>query len=65
MTQIENFDTSQSTFTLEEAIEKCGFGPLQWRLTFMYGMWWAADAVEILLVSFLIPAVTDEWGLSQ
>jgi MFS family permease len=65
MTQIENFDTSQSTFTLEEAIEKCGFGPLQWRLTFMYGMWWAADAVEILLVSFLIPAVTDEWGLSH
>jgi putative MFS transporter len=48
-----------------QGIEKCGFGRFQWRLTFMCGMWWSADAIEILLVSFLIPAVASQWDLSR
>jgi putative MFS transporter len=52
-------------FLVCQGIEKCGFGRFQWRLTFMCGMWWSADAIEILLVSFLIPAVASQWSLSK
>jgi putative MFS transporter len=29
------------------------------------GLGWAADAMEVLLISFVLPAVGEEWGLSN
>jgi len=26
---------------------------------------WAADAMEIMLISFLLPELRDEWGLER
>jgi putative MFS transporter len=50
--------------TLEEAIERIGFGRFQLRLLFVCGAGWAADAMEVLIISFVIPALMKEWKLS-
>jgi len=50
--------------TLEEAIERIGFGRFQLRLLFVCGAGWAADAMEVLIISFVIPALMKEWNLS-
>ncbi|MBC7317825.1 MFS transporter [Candidatus Bipolaricaulota bacterium] len=50
--------------TLEEAIERVGFGRFQRRLLWICGAGWAADAMEVLLISFAIPAICREWGLT-
>ena len=50
--------------TLEEAIERIGFGRFQIKLLLICGAGWAADAMEVLIISFVIPALMKEWGLS-
>lgn len=52
-------------WTLEEAIEAIGFGRFQRKLLLICGAGWAADAMEVLIISFVIPAVIAEWGLSS
>lgn len=52
------------TLTFEEAIERVGFGRFQRRLLLICGAGWAADAMEVLLISFALPAIRREWGLS-
>ena len=39
-------------------------GKLQWRLLFICGAWWGCDAIEIMLLSFMIPILEKEWQLS-
>src|SRR5574338_1217639 len=53
-----------STQTFEEAINTIGFGRFQTRLMVLCGLGWAADAMEVLLISFALPAITAEWGLT-
>lgn len=48
---------------IQEAIDRAGFGPFQRRLFLLCGMTWAADAAEILLLSFALPGVTREFHL--
>ena len=67
-------DTSQNgeevTYTVDEAIDAigggsyCGVGKFQFRLLFMTGAVWAADAMEMMLLSFLLPTLEKEWDLS-
>eukprot|EP01122_Echinamoeba_exundans_P000008 TRINITY_DN10004_c0_g1_i1.p1 TRINITY_DN10004_c0_g1~~TRINITY_DN10004_c0_g1_i1.p1 ORF type:complete len:536 (+),score=52.26 TRINITY_DN10004_c0_g1_i1:37-1644(+) len=59
----EESDSSPS-FTLEQGIEEIGIGKLQWRLLFICGGWWGCDAIEIMLLSFLLPLLVKEWDLS-
>lgn len=40
-------DDQGVTFTVEEAVEKTGFGKFQWRLSILTGMAWMADAMEV------------------
>ncbi len=53
-----------STLTFEEAINHIGFGRFQTRLMVLCGLGWAADAMEVLLISFALPAIIVEWGLT-
>ena len=53
-----------STQTFEEAINTIGFGRFQTRLMVLCGLGWAADAMEVLLISFALPAIITEWGLT-
>ncbi len=53
-----------SMLTFEEAINHIGFGRFQTRLMVLCGLGWAADAMEVLLISFALPAIIVEWGLT-
>lgn len=55
---------ARQAILLDEAIEEAGFGPFQIRLMILCGLGWAADAMEIFLISFALPAITAEWKLT-
>lgn len=55
---------STATITFDDAIQHVGFGRFQTKLMILCGLGWAADAMEVLLISFVLPAVALEWGLS-
>lgn len=50
--------------TVDEAIERVGVGRFQWRLLFVNGLVWASDAMEVLIIGFVLPAIIVVWGLS-
>ena len=43
----------QQTYTIDEAIETVGFGKYQIAVLLMAGLSWTADAMEMLLLSYL------------
>jgi putative MFS transporter len=52
------------SISLQSAIDELGFGAFQRRLLLVCGVTWAADAAEIFLVSFALPGIRKEFGLS-
>jgi MFS transporter, putative metabolite:H+ symporter len=50
--------------SIDQAIEEIGYGKFQRRLLWICGLGWAADAMEVLLIAFILPAIGEEWGLS-
>src|ERR671918_64842 len=53
---------SQAT-TIDEAIEQIGVGRFQWRLLAVNGFTWAADAMEVLMIGFLVGPVSAAFGI--
>lgn len=51
--------------TVQGAIDAIGFGRFQRRLLLVCGVTWAADAAEILLIAFALPAITAEFGVTR
>ena len=49
--------------TFEDTIREVGFGRFQTKLMVLCGLGWAADAIEALLTSFVMPAVGKKWHL--
>lgn len=54
-----------STYTVDEALVAMGFGKFQGLMLVYAGMGWVAEAMEMMLLSFVGPAVQSEWGLSS
>jgi MFS transporter, putative metabolite:H+ symporter len=54
-----------TTMSFDEAIEQVGFGRFQIKLMLICGFGWAADAMEVLLIAFALPAIAEEWGLTN
>ncbi|KAF0919590.1 hypothetical protein E2562_030015 [Oryza meyeriana var. granulata] len=52
------------TYTMDEALELMGFGKFQLLVLVYAGMGWAAEAMEIILLSFVGPLVREEWKVS-
>lgn len=52
-------------YTVDDAIEKLGFGPFQIIIFFFCGLLWLADAMELMILSILSPAVKCQWDLSS
>lgn len=50
--------------TVDDVIEHIGFGAFQFRLMFMCGALWMTDAMEMMLLSFLLPKIKEEWNLT-
>ncbi|EGT56656.1 hypothetical protein CAEBREN_14991 [Caenorhabditis brenneri] len=55
----------EKTFTVDEAVEALGFGRFQLKLSILTGMAWMADAMEMMLLSLISPALACEWGVSS
>lgn len=56
----------QSTlYTLDEAFSTIKFGKYQIIVLAIAGLGWVAEAMEIMLLSFVGPKVKSEWGLSS
>ncbi len=53
------------TITFDQAIEHIGFGRFQKKLMVICGLGWAADAMEVLLIAFALPAIGQEWQISN
>jgi putative MFS transporter len=52
------------TISIDAAVDEIGMGRFQRKLLLLCGMGWAADAMEVLLIAFALPAIAEEWGLS-
>jgi hypothetical protein len=51
-----------ATYSLEECIDYIGLGKYQWRLITILGFCSMADAVEMMLLAILGPALTCYWS---
>ncbi|PRP76232.1 hypothetical protein PROFUN_15317 [Planoprotostelium fungivorum] len=58
----ESFDGP--SYTIGEAIATIGFGKQQWMLFLVSGLCWIADAFEVMLLTYLLPAVQKEWSMN-
>ena len=58
-------DSVRAEFTVDEAIEKIGFGLFQARLSVFAALVWMADAMEMMMLAVLAPAVQCLWALSS
>lgn len=56
---------SGDVFTVESAVEAIGFGYFQIRLYIVCGLFTAADALEMMLLAVLSPALRCEWQLDH
>lgn len=50
---------------MDEALLATGFGKFQLFLLAYAGMGWISEAMEMMLLSFVGPAVQSFWGLSS
>ncbi len=51
-------------YTVNDAIEYCGFGTYQILLFCMGVLYWMCDAIEIVLIGYLLPTLQTVWNLS-
>jgi len=50
--------------TVDSALDSAGTGPFQYRLLCIFGLVWAADAMQVLSVGFTAPSIAQEFGIS-
>ncbi|CAH3194308.1 unnamed protein product, partial [Porites evermanni] len=53
----------KATYTVEDAIDKLGYGPFQMKLMFVVGLAWMADSMEVTILAIVCPAIRCEWQL--
>ncbi len=51
--------------SLDAVIDQIGMGRFQRKLIAVAGVSWAADAMEVLLIGFLVPAIIASWKISR
>jgi putative MFS transporter len=57
--------SSSTAISIDEAIERVGYGCFQIRVLVATGLCFAADAMEVLLLSFLAVALQALWNLTS
>ncbi|KAK0417939.1 hypothetical protein QR680_013289 [Steinernema hermaphroditum] len=55
---------SEQTFTVDDCVEYLGFGRFQVKLSILTGIAWMADAMEMMILSIISPALNCEWEIS-
>ncbi|WP_272848134.1 MFS transporter [Paracoccus saliphilus] len=51
--------------TVDDALAQGGIGRFQWRLLAIFGLVWAADAMQVIAVGFAAPSVAATFGLDR
>lgn len=51
--------------TVDEALARGGTGRFQWRLLGIFGLVWAADAMQVIAVGFAAPSVAVTFGIDR
>ncbi|MFN4060742.1 MAG: MFS transporter [Paracoccus hibiscisoli] len=51
--------------TIDEALTRGGTGRFQWRLLGIFGLVWAADAMQVIAVGFAAPSVAATFGVDR
>ncbi|GJN32794.1 hypothetical protein PR202_gb21324 [Eleusine coracana subsp. coracana] len=54
----------EASYTTDEALSRLGFGRFQALLLVLLGTGWVAEAMEVMLLSFVGPSVKAEWGVA-
>lgn len=54
----------QSPISVEQAIKTAGVGTFQRRLFVIFGLVWAADAMQVLAIGFTAPSIAASFGIS-
>merc|ERR1719204_1124372 len=57
-------DATPQELSVDEAISFVGSGRFQTRILIVTGLLYAADAIEIMILTFLLPILQDEWNLT-
>ena len=52
-------------YTVDEALVTVGFGKFQFLVLLYAGMGWVSEAMEVMILSFVGPAVHSKWGLTS
>ena len=55
----------ENVFTVDEAVNKMGFGPFQVLITVFCGLLWLADAMELMIIAILSPILKCQWDLTS
>ncbi|MDM7459537.1 MAG: MFS transporter [Paracoccus sp. (in: a-proteobacteria)] len=53
------------SITIDDALSRGGTGRFQWRLLGIFGLVWAADAMQVIAVGFAAPSVAVTFGLDR
>lgn len=57
--------TPPAPVTVDDVIDRVGDGRFQRKLLFVAGLTWAADALEVLIASFVLPGLAVSFGLER
>ncbi|CAK7345854.1 unnamed protein product [Dovyalis caffra] len=61
----ERMDGESPVYTVDEALASVGFGKFQILVLVYAGLGWFAEAAELMILSFVGPAVKSQWNLSS
>jgi putative MFS transporter len=51
--------------SVDDLVDKLGWGKYQNRLMFQCGVFWSADAVEVMVMSIALHSIKEQWQLSD
>ena len=58
-------DAADKDILLDEVISRIGFGKFQIKLLFIVSIIWVADALEMMMISFISPALACDFDLTN
>ena len=61
----DGVEGGEEWITVEQAMDRLGAGPFQIKILIASGLCFAADAMQVILLSFLTLVLKEEWSLSN
>ncbi|XP_055938561.1 synaptic vesicle 2-related protein-like isoform X1 [Argiope bruennichi] len=62
---LNKVNSESVTFTVDDVVNKAGYGKFQIRLLFLSGLGWIADSCEVFVISILSQFLACEWTLKR